>query len=111
VSDIVEGMILAAEKIVDGSSVNLGTTERITVKEAAEKACKCFDHHPKFKFLPDMPTGPLNRVADIKLAKDVLGWSPQVPFDEGLIRTAEWYLNGRNVEEVKAQLATKLMDR
>ena len=111
VSDIVEGMILAAEKVSDGSAINLGTMERITVKDAAEKACACFGHKPRFKFLKDMPTGPMNRVADFALARKLLEWEPKVPFDEGLVKTAEWYLNGRNVEEVKEQLAKKLMER
>lgn len=111
VSDIVDGLLLAAEKVSDGTAINLGTRERVTVKEAAEKSCKVFGHQPKFKFLPDMPTGPLNRVADISLAKRLLGWEPKIAFDEGLALTGEWYLNGKNVEWVKAQLATKLMER
>ena len=36
VDDIVSGTILAAEKINDGTAVNLGTMERIRVKDAAQ---------------------------------------------------------------------------
>jgi hypothetical protein len=30
-----------------------------------------------------MPTGPLNRVAENKLAKKLFGWEPKVPFIKG----------------------------
>jgi UDP-glucose 4-epimerase len=29
--------------------------------------------------------------ADITVAKEVLGFTPMVPFEEGLRRTVEWY--------------------
>jgi len=42
-------------------------------------------HKAEIKLRPDMPTGPLNRVADHPLTKKLLGWEPQVPFIEGCI--------------------------
>ena len=40
-------------------------------------------HKAEIKLRPDMPTGPVNRVADNKLAKKLLGWEPKTPFREG----------------------------
>jgi len=46
-------------------------------------------HKAEVKLLPNMPTGPLNRVADNSLAKKLTGWEPKVPFREGLKRTID----------------------
>jgi len=111
VDDIVEGTILAAEKIKDGSAVNLGTMERITVSEAALMAIAFANYSTKIKFLKNMPTGPLNRVADNSLAKQILDWEPKVKFKEGFKRTAEWYFEHKKQNEVKKNLNKLLLNR
>src|ERR1700720_3566400 len=90
IDDIVAGTILAGEKIDDGTPVNLGTMERVRVLEAVKMVFDLTGHKAEIKLRPDMPTGPLNRVADNSRAKKLLGWGPQVPFRDGLKRTVEW---------------------
>src|SRR2546423_9383764 len=67
VDDIVEGTILAAEKIEDGTAVNLGTMERVRVLDAVDMVIDYAkgrhpDYDPQIQTEPDMPTGPYNRV-------------------------------------------------
>jgi nucleoside-diphosphate-sugar epimerase len=111
VSDIVSGTILAAEKIDDGAAVNLGTTERTRVIDAAREVLRYTGHDAKIELHPEMPTGPLNRVADNSLARMLLGWEPQVKFIDGLHRTADWYFKEKNREAVASMLATRLTER
>ena len=111
VSDIVRGTILAAERIDDGTPVNLGTTERTRVIDAVREVHRLTGHHPKIEMHPEMPTGPMNRVADNGLAKRVLGWEPEVPFMEGLRRTTEWYFKTKDRATVKATLDRLLTER
>ena len=111
IDDIVSGTILAAEKIDDGTAVNLGTMERIRVIDAAKEVLRYMGHKARIKTLPDKPTGPLNRVADNSLAKKLLGWEPQVMFMDGLHRTIDWYLSTRKRDEVSATLETMLTER
>ena len=111
IDDIVEGTILAGEKINDGTAINLGTMERITVLECAKMVCDFTKHKAEIKKRPDMPTGPLNRVADNALAKRLLGWEPKVPFREGLKRTIDWYYSTKDRKEVERIFQRMLTER
>lgn len=111
IKDIVEGTILAAEKIDDGSAINLGTMERTRVIDAVKEIVKYRGYNPKIELHPEMPTGPLNRVADNSLAKKLLNWEPKVKFIDGLHKTADWYFSTKNPDEVKQILESKLTER
>jgi nucleoside-diphosphate-sugar epimerase len=111
IDDIVSGTILAAEKIDDGTAVNLGTMERIRVLDAAKMVLEFTGHKAEIKLRPDMPTGPLNRVADNSLAKKLLCWEPQVAFREGLRRTINWYYKVRDRDQVKRTFERMLTER
>jgi nucleoside-diphosphate-sugar epimerase len=111
VSDIVAGTILAAEMIEDATAVNLGTTERTRVIDAVREVLRYTGRRAEIRFRPEMPTGPLNRVADNRLAKRLLGWEPQVPFLDGLHRTIDWYFSTKSRAEVAASLDRKLTER
>jgi nucleoside-diphosphate-sugar epimerase len=111
VSDIVSGTILAAEKIDDGTAVNLGTMERTRVIDAAREVLRYTGHKAEIELHPEMPTGPLNRVADNSLAKRLLGWEPKVAFMDGLHRTTDWYFKEKDRDLVAAGLETRLTER
>jgi nucleoside-diphosphate-sugar epimerase len=111
IDDIVRGTILAAEKIDDGTAINLGTMERVRVIDAVRMVLEYTGHKAEIVFRPDMPTGPLNRVADNSLARKLLGWEPQVPFREGLKRTIDWYFATKDREQVRKILGRMLTER
>lgn len=111
VEDIVNGTILAAEKINDGTAVNLGTMERVRVLEAAQMAMEFAGYKGEIRLRRDMPTGPVNRVADNNLAKQLLGWEPKTPFREGMRKTMDWYFASKQKEEVRQVLETMLTAR
>lgn len=101
VADIVEGTILAAEKIDDGTAVNLGTMERTRVIDAVREVLRYTGHNARIELRPEMPTGPMNRVADNSLTQQLLGWKPKVQFIDGLHRTIDWYFANKDREEVR----------
>jgi len=111
IDDIVSGTILAGEKIDDGTAINLGTMERVKVIDAVNMVMEFTGHKADVKLLPDMPTGPLNRVADNSLAKKLTGWEPKVPFREGLKRTIDWYYNDRDRAHVESIFKRMLTER
>jgi nucleoside-diphosphate-sugar epimerase len=104
VGDIVSGTILAAERIDDGTAVNLGTMERTRVIDAVREVLHYTGKDLEIRFQPDMPTGPMNRVADNSRARELLGWEPEVAFVDGLHRTIDWYFAEKDPDEVRELL-------
>jgi len=111
VGDIVSGTIRAAEVIDDGMPVNLGTMERTRVLDAVNEVCRYTGHRPKIEVHPEMPTGPMNRVADNSRARKLLGWEPQMKFIDGLHRTIDWYFGTKNRHQVQRILERVLTER
>ena len=111
VGDIVSGTIRAAEVIEDGTPVNLGTMERTSVLDAACEVMNYTGYKAAFEFHPEMPTGPMNRVAENSLAKKLLGWEPQMKFVDGLHRTIDWYFKTKKRDEVAKILEPMLTER
>jgi len=111
VSDIVSGTLLAAEKIDNGTAINLGTMERTRVIDAVQEVLRYTGHKAEIDLLPSMPTGPMNRVADNSLAKKLLGWEPKLKFMDGFHQTIDWYFSTKNREQVRAVLDRMLTER
>jgi nucleoside-diphosphate-sugar epimerase len=111
VDDIVSGTILAGEKIDDGTAVNLGTMERIRVIDAVREVMAHTGHQAEIELHPEMPTGPVNRVADNSMARELLGWEPKVKFVDGLHMTADWYFSTKDPQEIRVALEGMLTER
>jgi nucleoside-diphosphate-sugar epimerase len=112
IDDIVSGTILAAEKIDDGTAINLGTMERVRVIDAVREVLRLAGREDTpIELHPEMPTGPVNRVADNSLTRRLLGWEPQVSFLEGLRRTFDWYFATKDRDEVASYLDRMLTER
>lgn len=111
VSDIVSGTIRAAETIDDATAVNLGTMERTRVIDAAREVLRYTGHDAPIELHPEMPTGPLNRVADNGLARRLMDWEPKVKFMDGLHRTTDWYFRSKNRDLIASELMTRLTER
>ena len=93
VEDIVEGTILASERVFDGSPINLGTGQKHKLIDVAERIFSLIDWKPStIKFERSMPVGPLSRALDITKAKKLLNWEPRVSLEDGLKKTIEWYM-------------------
>lgn len=111
VEDIVAGTLLAAERIDDATPVNLGTMERVKVIDAVRMVLDRTGHQAEIETRLEMPTGPLNRVADNSRARRLLGWEPKVSFGEGLRQTIDWYFATKDRSRVRSHLGYLLTER
>jgi len=90
VTDIVEGQILAAEKIDDGTAVNLGWDKRYKIRDVVAMILDIAGHKPKVVYDRSKPEGPFSRALDISLAKRLLDWTPRIDLRQGLKLTIDW---------------------
>ncbi len=92
VDDLVRGMMLLMDSGngVTGP-VNLGNPGEFTMLELAEKVLKLTCSKSKIIFMPLPDDDPKMRRPDITLAGKLLGWRPEIPLDEGLKLTVEYF--------------------
>ena len=50
----------------------------------------------KLVWQTDKPNGQPRRGLDVSRAKELFGWGAQVPFEEGMRRTIEWFKENRS---------------
>jgi UDP-glucose 4-epimerase len=93
VDDIVEGTLLATEKITDCTPINVGTAKRYKIKDVVRMILRLTGHEPRqLVFDPTKPVGVLSRALDNTRAKQLLGWEPRFSLEQGLRRTIDWYV-------------------
>lgn len=112
VTDIVDSLINSAEKITDGSAVNAGRDDRITINQTVDLIFKLIDWKPK-KIVHDLtkPQGVTSRAADLSKARHMLSWEPKISYEEGFKKTIKWYFNNKNIIDVKNNLNNSLLER
>ena len=91
VSDCVEALLRLEEKASNPPLiVNVGSDEPISIRELAEKIVDISGKEIEIKYDPSKPVGPMSRTADIRKAREALGWNPMVSLEEGLRHTYGW---------------------
>ena len=95
VEDAAEGILLAAERYNDSAPVNLGSGYEISIRDLAEMIARLTGFSGRIVFDPSKPNGQPRRVLDVTKAEEYFGFRAQMPFEEGLRRTIEWYRENR----------------
>jgi dTDP-glucose 4,6-dehydratase len=89
VSDLVEGIVRLARSPLAGP-VNIGNPRELTVLELAERIRALVGAGSPIEYVPRPQDDPTVRQPDITLAREQLGWEPQVALEDGLKATIEW---------------------
>jgi len=73
--------------------INLGNPEEVSIRSLAEKVIGLARSQAEivFKKLPE--DDPRRRCPDISKARNSLKWEPQVPLEEGLKKTIDYFKN------------------
>ncbi|HEX7622259.1 MAG TPA: UDP-glucuronic acid decarboxylase family protein [Anaeromyxobacteraceae bacterium] len=71
--------------------VNVGTPHELSMLEFAKWVRDAVGSDCQIVFRPLPQDDPRVRRPDISRAREVLGWEPKVPFDEGMRRTIAWF--------------------
>lgn len=124
VSDHVAAIETILERGTVGESYNIGGGNEVTNIEIVKTICKAIDEGQDLsanltserliRFVEDRPGHDFKYSLDSKKLQREIGWSPEVPFREGLEATVKWYLEnpkwlrkvrGKYTEQVGASIA------
>ncbi|HIE10526.1 MAG TPA: SDR family oxidoreductase [Kiritimatiellae bacterium] len=91
VSDLVSGIISLAESSYH-DPINLGNPQELSILQFAETISKlCGRPDLPIEHRPLPVDDPKVRQPDISLAREILGWAPQVSLENGLADTIEYF--------------------
>lgn len=90
VTDLVDGLIKLMESDLT-EPCNLGNPHELTMLQLAEYINAALDNKAGVVFRPLPKDDPTRRRPDISRAKARIGWSPVVPFDQGVAETVAWF--------------------
>ena len=92
VDDLIDGIVrLARAPGLDGRIVNLGSPEEYTVRRLAEITARLAGVELRIEPRPLPADDPARRRPDVSRARELLGWEPSVPLEDGLARTLEYF--------------------
>ncbi|MBN2105266.1 SDR family oxidoreductase [bacterium] len=92
VSDLIEGMSRMMQTEADFTGpVNLGNPAESTIRELAELIIRLTGSKSRLEFRPLPADDPVRRRPDISLAREKLGWEPDISLESGLKETIEYF--------------------
>jgi UDP-N-acetylglucosamine/UDP-N-acetyl-alpha-D-glucosaminouronate 4-epimerase len=102
VENAVRANLLACEAPnVSGKVFNVGTGGRFSLNQTVELLCKISGKRLEARHDPTRDGDIRDSQADITQAREILGYDPQIGFEEGLRRTFEWYHSVHTKAEAK----------
>ncbi len=92
VDDLIEGMIRLMNTADDFTGpVNVGNPNEFTILELAERVLRLTGSKSRVIFMPLPEDDPMQRQPDISLAKQKLGWEPEIQLEQGLVKTIDYF--------------------
>ena len=94
VDDLVEviiGLMCSSDDCI--GPINIGNPNEFTIKELATLVIELTESKSELIYKPLPSDDPMQRQPDISVAKNTLGWEPQIQLVEGLTRTIPYFAN------------------
>jgi UDP-glucose 4-epimerase len=96
VANVVDGNLRALRaKGLSGQAVNLATGRSISLRELLQALGRETGRPARARHLPPRPGDIRHSLANVRLARKLLGYSAGVDFETGLRRTVAWYRESR----------------
>ncbi|NPV86526.1 MAG: GDP-L-fucose synthase [Anaerolineae bacterium] len=97
VEDAARGIVMAAEKYDGAEPVNLGAGFEISIKDLVGLIARLTGFEGEIVWDKSKPNGQPRRCLDTSRAFQYFGFRAEVPFEEGLRRTVDWYRQNRSL--------------
>ena len=89
--DAARGIVMGTQFYNESDPVNLGTNYEIAILDLVTLICKLMDFEGEIVWETDKPNGQPRRCLDTERAKAAFGFKAQMPFEQGLKNTIDWY--------------------
>lgn len=96
IDDIIDGVEAAVDADVEWAIVNLGNSTPIKLVEMIATIARIAGVEPVIERLADQPGDVPATCADLSRARELLGFEPKIPFEEGIKRFVEWYKRAKS---------------
>ena len=84
--------VFCAKHKLGAPVINTGNPGEYTIKQLAEETLRQLpESKSQLVYRPIPSDDPKRRKPDITLAKELLGWEPKIPLQEGLAKTIEYF--------------------
>lgn len=99
IDNVLEANLLAckADKRSAGKVMNIACGERITLNELAAELAKLLGKDIKPVYTDERPGDIKHSLADISLARDLIGYQGRHKVGDGLKKTVDWFVANKNV--------------
>ena len=94
--DAARGIVMAAERYQGSEPVNLGAGMEISIKDLAEIIAESSGFTGNIVWDTSKPNGQPRRALDTERAKEYFGFVAEMPFEEGIEKTIEWYRENKD---------------
>lgn len=103
VENVVEANLAAAvEPAAAGRVMNIAVGSSHTLNELVSELQGLVDSELEPEYGPQRPGDVSESLADISLARELLGYEPRIEFEEGLQRTIAWIVEQRAAHEARS---------
>lgn len=90
VDDCADAAVFLMEQYSEGTTINVGWGEDISIRELAEMICDVVGYEGKILFNTDYPDGTPRKLLDTSKI-NALGWRPKIGLREGIEQTCRWF--------------------
>src|SRR5262249_6987781 len=95
VDGIARGVYALAARQVANKTINLAYGQGNTLVRAAELIADELDVDPNITMAPSLVGEVTHYVADVTKARELLGWEPVTPLEDGIPRSVAWFKEWR----------------
>jgi GDP-L-fucose synthase len=92
VDDLARACLFLLENYDDPEPINVGTGTDITIRELAETVARVTGFTGRIEWDTSKPDGTPRKQLDVSRINE-LGWRAEIPFDDGVAATYEWFRN------------------
>lgn len=93
ISDVADAFLAGLTHVGPSSVINIGSGRARTINEVLDATRRHTARDLQVEYQPDRPIDVHRNVLSIDRAQTELGWTPNIDFEEGMARTARWWLN------------------